>query len=398
MIIFDKVIANRIAYETNSGYWKVGNRYFFNKADCLRYATSMKDYNVTFHFFDELYTSLNWTKEPTESIDQLYGMRAKQLRDNYDYVMLAFTGGSDSRNMIDAFLDNNIHIDEIVTLYPTSVIEKMIHTFDRTDKSATNLMYEYTEAALPKLREVAVRSPTTIISVIDYAHDSIDIISSGNQAKLILAGTGGSPSLTGHYLLGEKMRSYASKGRVTCVAGIDKPRLMYNNLTKEYSIHFIDISVAWGKHNDMAYNGYIPNIEFFYYAKDFPELFQKQCHVIKRFMDPIVKTEVRPKYYDKMHKNYGRYDIFQMETDFVKKILYKGWDSSLFQAAKPTGYFYQESADWFYKTDITNKRTKDYHNGQIREMIDGVDTRFIVFDNTGRPLKFIDTYTTPILI
>lgn len=396
-MIVDKVIADRIAMQTNSGYWTVNNKYFFDKAECLRYATRIKNYDVRFYFYDDFFNMLDWTQEPTESLTEIYAKRARQLREKYDYILIAFTGGSDSTTVLNSFLDNGLVVDEIITMYPTKVIEKMLPSFNRQDTSASNLMFEYTEAALPKLREVTKNHPNIKITTIDWSENSIDIIGSGNGHKLPLAGTGASPSLAGHFMLGEIMRSYENKGSVSCVAGLDKPRIRYNPLTKEYSLYFIDITVAWGKHNNYSLAGYQPNIEFFYYTIDMPELIKKQCCVVKNTMDQLFLSGINDTFYDKIHTRRGIFDMFSMDTDFFKKLLYPNWDTSIYQAKKPTGYFYQESADWFYKSELTDKRTKDYHDGNVLEFIHGIDNRFIVFDGK-KPIKFIDSITTPIKI
>jgi len=50
----------------------------------------------------------------SESLDFLYALRARQLREKYDYLVLYFSGGADSTNILKTFIDNNIFLDEIV--------------------------------------------------------------------------------------------------------------------------------------------------------------------------------------------------------------------------------------------------------------------------------------------
>jgi len=389
-MIYDKIIADKMSFDINAGYWYVNNRYFFNKAECLRYATEIRNMDVRFNFFDDFYSTVDWTHEPAESLEQIYANRARQLREKYDYIVIAFTGGSDSANVVNSFLNNGLHIDEIITCYPVEVIEKLLPTFSNKDTSAANLMFEYTEAALPMLKQVAKYYPNVKISVMDYSQRVIDIVSSGNLPKLIMAGIGASPSLAGHYMLAERIREYMDKGTVACVTGIDKPRMTWDTVRKKFGMFFTDITVVWGKHSKVAFDGFIPNMEYFYYSLDMPEILQKQTAILKRQLLPIVTAEVKPHFYKDIHKKSGQIDLMQMDTDFFKAILYKNWDIKTFQAGKPSGYFYQESAEWFYKSPLTDKRTKDYHDGQILELIYGIDERMIVRDETGRPLKFVD--------
>ena len=89
-MIEDKKLAEIIGLKRKCGYWEVNNKYFFDKFECLRYASSIKNYDVQFHFYDCVYGQLNWNKEPTETLDEMYKDRALQLRDEHDYLILLF--------------------------------------------------------------------------------------------------------------------------------------------------------------------------------------------------------------------------------------------------------------------------------------------------------------------
>ena len=60
--------------------------------------------------------NVDWSIEPKENLKELLKQNAQNIRDNYDYLILYFSGGSDSTTMVNAFLDNNIWVDEIVTI------------------------------------------------------------------------------------------------------------------------------------------------------------------------------------------------------------------------------------------------------------------------------------------
>lgn len=66
------------------------------------------------YYEDAFYDKVNWKVEPSLSLNHLYKLRAQEIRDKYEYVILFLSGGIDSRNMFEAFYNNNIHIDEIV--------------------------------------------------------------------------------------------------------------------------------------------------------------------------------------------------------------------------------------------------------------------------------------------
>lgn len=66
------------------------------------------------YYEDAFYDNVNWNTEPSLSLKHLYKLRAEEIRDKYEYVILFLSGGVDSRNVFESFYSNNIHIDEIV--------------------------------------------------------------------------------------------------------------------------------------------------------------------------------------------------------------------------------------------------------------------------------------------
>ena len=107
-MIEDKKLAEIIGLKRKCGYWEVNNKYFFDIFEWLRYASVNKIYDVK--YYDSVYTTLDWSKEPTETLDEMYKDRALQLRDEYDYLILSFSGGSDCNNILRSFIDNNINL------------------------------------------------------------------------------------------------------------------------------------------------------------------------------------------------------------------------------------------------------------------------------------------------
>ena len=67
-----------------------------------------------FYFYDEEFSKINWFIEPKDSLQTLYRKRAEQIRQDYEYVILAYSGGHDSTQVLETFYYNNIHINEIL--------------------------------------------------------------------------------------------------------------------------------------------------------------------------------------------------------------------------------------------------------------------------------------------
>jgi len=395
-MIYDRNTVESIALRTSSGYWSVGDACFLHKAECLKYASSINNYQIEFHYYDQFYRKTVNDPEPKETLEELYKRRAQQLRDKYDFIAVAYSGGADSANVIDSFLDNGIPLDAIITSYPIQAIEKLKHTFDPRDKSASNLIFEFSEAAEPKLKEIAQKHPNVRIECLDHTTTSVDLLL-GNKLHLIpVAGIGASPHLAGHYLIGQMMQKLSDKKNAVLVTGVDKPRIGYSPRFKKFGTYFDDITLVWGNHTDDVFEGFKPKTEHFYYSTDFSDIWLKQIHILKRSIEPLTSNYDNYKHLLIATMPNGD-QIFNVHDIFFKKILYKQWSEFIFQAGKPSGYFFQEHSNWFFKTDLVSQRVKEYHKGQVLEFIHGVDPKLIVWDND-KPLKFVEMHSQILVI
>jgi hypothetical protein len=108
-----------VTFEPNKklGYYLVNNQIYYNKYHALIDA-SRTDQQVRWFFNEDKFVSFPWSMEPEESLKELYRQRAQQLRDEYDYIRVEASGGSDSTTVIFSFLLNNIALDEVVFRYP----------------------------------------------------------------------------------------------------------------------------------------------------------------------------------------------------------------------------------------------------------------------------------------
>jgi hypothetical protein len=113
------------------------------------------------------------SEEPALSLDTLYKMRAQQIRDKYDYLVVFLSGGADSNNVIRTFMNNNIHVDEVVAMIPESGLNNW--QWNDKDMAAENYMSETKYAQYPILHEVVTRSPSTKITVLDFFNNIVNL-------------------------------------------------------------------------------------------------------------------------------------------------------------------------------------------------------------------------------
>src|SRR5260221_13572359 len=104
----------------NFGHYVYNRNAYVRKIDAFDEALKNRDYfpNISLWFHDESYAQFDWAQEPLVSLDTLYKMRAKQIRDENEYLILLYSGGADSHQILDTFLKHNIFIDEVRVQYP----------------------------------------------------------------------------------------------------------------------------------------------------------------------------------------------------------------------------------------------------------------------------------------
>jgi len=94
-------------------YYQVNGKVIFN--DLLaKYEAFNSGMPVNFYCYDDDYSKLDWTQEPSQSMDQLMDDYARHLRNSYERVILSWSGGTDSHTIYQVFVRNNLHIDEII--------------------------------------------------------------------------------------------------------------------------------------------------------------------------------------------------------------------------------------------------------------------------------------------
>ena len=161
-----------IKFENNSklGYYTVGDKKFHSKPLALLAATESNQF-PEWDFNKQSFAAVDWSLEPVTDIRNLYRLRAQQLRQQYDYIRLEFSGGSDSTTVLYSFVNNGIHIDEVVFRYPKTG-EKNVSD-DPFNYKPENTLSEAKYAAYPILNWLTTAAPQTKITVHDYSENMI---------------------------------------------------------------------------------------------------------------------------------------------------------------------------------------------------------------------------------
>jgi hypothetical protein len=122
-------------------------------------------FEYKFYYYDHILKDVAWNIEPTKTLKQLYKERAQEIRDNYEYVIVCYSGGNDSSNVLESFYYNNIHIDEIV----------LVGSFSQDESKEIDLNHnkDLYVNAFPLLKTLHL--PNTKITTIDYTELFRDI-------------------------------------------------------------------------------------------------------------------------------------------------------------------------------------------------------------------------------
>lgn len=260
------------------GYYSVGAWRTYSKLEALE-AMRRTNIHVEWHFEDQGWSQVDWLNEPIASLSDLYAQRAWQIRRKYDHVVLMYSGGIDSQNILDTFVVNNIPIDEVATQNYNTADPRPMSYFHGEQ---TLISYPY----LQSLRDRGVR----------FLHRSLDLSD-------IVNGLMDDPEIADNYTylnnvgwgwnrLAKSMlrdrcqdwRRIMDSGRsLALVWGTDKPRIYLQD--GKLCVKFIDLVIdtvvtPWTQIQGREQE----HDELFYWSTDLPEIVVKQSHIIKRFV------------------------------------------------------------------------------------------------------------------
>lgn len=300
---------------------------FSSKTAALTYASKVKE-RLNWTFYPDVwknFLSKNYTLGIT-SLDELYRLRAQQLRDKYDYLILHYSGGSDSHNILMTFLNNNIRLDEVCT-FRSEEIESKIYTPNTQISGAENIFSEWDYVTKPALKYLSTYHPEIKITVTDMFKTPIEevvnddtFLNVGQYVSLF--------ELFRRKAYSNNQKELLYKGKkVANIFGIEKP--IITKIGKVCSMIFTDASnVILDKLENCDVNN-----ELFYWAVDMPELPFEQAYRLFKYFDT---------YQDKQYlieaENQKKLDPYRTQEmmSIQKKVLYTTWDHNKFQANRAT--------------------------------------------------------------
>lgn len=321
-----------------NGYYTVNGYRYDNKIAALIRASELGT-DAKWHYFDDVFTSASANNILSEiNLEEAYRIRAQQLRDSYDYLILNYSGGSDSHNILQVFLKNDIKLDCVYVQWPERLMDKGLFTVNSADKSTANFHSEWELVLKKDLEWLAQTHPDIKIELFDWL-DCVD--EKFYTDKIFEKNVSNLPSMARSI----KQNNYsktetdiASKGkRVASIFGIDKPSIIRHK--NKWYFNFADTAFMAQPNPDNP-----AGLEYFYNTPVFPELSVIQAVKLARWYDanptyihlvtakpdriaadPMVATFTHRKNMDEFHQ----------AAEIAKLVCYPYWDFSRFQAEKP---------------------------------------------------------------
>ena len=362
------------------GFYQVGKLKFYSKFDAADVAVRTNQ-SIRWNFNDEVFGLYDWSKEPVASLPDLYRARAQQLRDQYDYLVLWYSGGADSHNILMAFVRAGIYIDEIAQYH-------QLEAHGGNKQSWTN--QEVFETSIPITQQLIESNPiyaTTKHRLVDMTEYQTGLMLENENRwdYFYKINRYYSTNCLSRYQVRERIADYKNiidSGKRLCfIYGIDKPIVTKSHTG--YWVHFQDgqdhgVS-AWAQTNNRPgdYD------EFFYWAPDMPELPAKQAHVLRRYLESVT-----PSHCDGIHLKFGKFYLdeygsqsidhnltnpmiqfshqdnnYQLTPRGAHRLLYPDWNPNAVVCGKPHGHMFPPRDSWLLHPSAPDLGQKYYGRG-----------------------------------
>jgi len=347
------------------GYYEVDGRTTYSKMEAAEWAHLNKS-KVRWNFNDVAFSSVDWSVEPSSSLWDLYKARARQIRAAYDYVVLWYSGGSDSHNMLLAWIDAGLKIDEIATTW----------NYETTGDAQNHYNAEITNVVLPDIKKLQDSGLEFKFRIIDMAEPSLKLFDVWGTNFEYNINCHFSPNNPARAMFRETISDYKNmiaEGKKLCfVWGKEKPYVDHDQTLNKFYVHFLDngdncVSPYVQK---KYYHGWYD--EFFYWTPDFPLIPVKQAHVLLNFakqVDEINRNKV-------LHTHQSGTVVVEglrllknmsVNSNIVKRLLYPKWSDSIFCNGKTSSFTYSLRDDWFFLGNLEQKKrfieiTNTYYN------------------------------------
>jgi len=342
------------------GFYQVGDQKTYSKVEAIQLGKLLKKFPA-WNFNDDEFAKHNWTEEPSQSLDDLYRQRAWQIRQRYDYIVIWYSGGADSFNVLNTFLQNDIPVDEIAHCW----------SFKGDNTVETLFNEEIARVAIPQTQAIQQSFPDIKHRVIDQS-ESIATMFNNDEIKhdfIYYSNNNFSPNGLDRSFLRETVPDYRQlidQGKsIGFIWGTDKPRIHYDVEQDRYFLQFLDIVDNILSPRTQILARPWEHDEFFYWAPESAQMLIKQSHIIKRFLQQADESYNREYWFSTenpyrfgFNPKFGKH----LTQHGLHQLIYPGWDSNTFQRIKTKSIIYGDRDRWFFEAGDSTTN-KNFRNG-----------------------------------
>ena len=360
------LVRNNTLSDRNSGFYRIGDKSFDTKIETLIYATELKvpREDIKFIYFDSIWENSHTTKTINANLQDVFKLRAEQLRDEYDYLILNYSGGYDSWTILNIYLTHDIFLDEIVVKWPYKAVyngNRNIHTPDINNKHPSNYLTEWEALIKDDLKLVAKLSPKTKITIYDFSDELLNVDEEKLIEKLPSNHFIGLPSVIRQGAITQSELKLSDDKKIASIYGVDKPILCRDG--EDCFMAFNDKVAQVNGDNDV----------YFFWGADNPVVLIEmahrvfewfQIHKTQRHLIPDVNVPVDA-------------DNFKKYTTIVNFVCYPNYNHNRFQTDKPTSVIHHEKDTWARAIPEIQPAFNKW-NGLLGEIFTKIDKRFLI--------------------
>lgn len=285
-------------FDQSKIYYQVGDKKTYSKPEALVWAGGQMD-RISFHFLDEVFDQLDWATEPSASIHELQSQRAKEIRQQYNFVSIQYSGGYDSQTIVDIFIQNGLLVDELVIVKKSYLDNK--HWQNLESAAAVQQALFYKKHIWPKLSIKEIALDLDYIKDFFLTHKNNWVEHTDNELWITRRTCGNLYNYQKDLV--KTVDTYDSH---VIIDGKEKPRLWIENGAWYSSM--IDSAISWSMNSR--------NLHFFYSD---PELYMKQSWNMLNWLESFPLTTV-----DELHTL-----LHQVQCHKVSLELYRDWNFSI---------------------------------------------------------------------
>jgi hypothetical protein len=356
------------------GYYRVGDKTTYSKYEASLWG------RPTWHFNDEVYSAIDWRIDPPIELTELYNKRARQIRAEYDYVVIMYSGGIDSHNVVKSFINAGCKIDEIASLWDYGV------TGDRSN--VYNI--EIFNVVLPTIQAWQKEGVKFKYRIIDHEPLYKKIFESKVDYELMMNCYPSVTNTSRGYIreVVEDYKKIIESGKKLCIVwGKEKTFIKYED--GQYYCDFVDeVDDAVGPNFQakQGRDGWFD--EYFYWSPSSPLIPVKIAQIIKKFVTRVND----PYYYEKKSGVWG-YNSFlnsYLRRDVYYSLIYPYWNLKTFSVGKVVFYKPNRKSpigpkDYFIIKD--NSDSINYYKQNFQHYIDTLKKADLFINNQPAPIR-----------